>query len=85
MNTANQNIKPVTTRINNNGNIEIGGCDLVELANKYGTPLYVYDEETIISITNSYKNAFKNYPHVNMMFAAKAFMTKAICKIMQKQ
>ena len=85
MNTANQNIKPITTRINSNGNIEIGGCDLVELANKYGTPLYVYDEETIISITNSYKDAFKNYPHINMMFAAKAFMTKAICTIMQKQ
>ena len=85
MNTANQNIKPVTTRINEQGNIEIGGCDLVELANTYGTPLYVYDEETIRSITRSYKDAFKNYPHINMMFAAKAFMTKSICKIMQQE
>ena len=85
MKTANQNIKPITTRINDNNNIEIGGCDLVELANKYGTPLYVYDEATIVSMTSSYNEAFKNYPHINMMFASKAFMTKAICKIMQRE
>ena len=85
MNTANQNIKPVTTRINENNNLEIGGCDLVELANTYGTPLYVFDEETIRSMTKSYKNAFKDYPHINMMFAAKAFMNKAMCKIMQQE
>ena len=45
--TANQSIKPVTTKINENGHLEIGGCDLVELAEKYGTPLYVFDEKTI--------------------------------------
>lgn len=85
MKTANQNIKPITTRINENGNIEIGGCDLVELANKYNTPLYVFDEATIRSITHSYKDAFKTYPKMKMMFASKAFMTKAICKIMEQE
>lgn len=85
MRSPNQDIKPVTTKINNNGNIEIGGCDLVELANTYGTPLYVYDEETIRSMTRSYKDAFKEYPKINMMFASKAFMTKAMCKIMQQE
>ena len=85
METANQNIKPITTKINTQGNIEIGGCDLVELANKYGTPLYVYDEATIRSMTNSYKDAFKSYSKMRMMFAAKAFMTKAICRIMQQE
>ncbi len=85
MKTANQEIKPITTCVNKNGCLEIGGCDLVELANKYGTPLYVFDETTIRSITKSYKDAFKNYPKINMMFAAKAFMTKAICKIMEEE
>ena len=59
MKTANQNIKPITTKINEKGNIEIGGCDLVELANKYNTPLYVFDEATIRSMTQSYKKAFE--------------------------
>ena len=85
MKTANQEIKPITTKINDRGNIEIGGCDLVELANRYGTPLYVYDEATIRSITKSYKDAFKNYPNIQMMFASKSFMTKAMCKIMQQE
>ena len=85
MKTANQDIRPITTRINENGNIEIGGCDLVELANEYSTPLYVFDEATIRSITKSYKDAFKAYPKMKMMFASKAFMTKAICKIMQEE
>lgn len=85
MKTANQNIKPITTKINEKGNIEIGGCDLTELANQYSTPLYIFDEQTIRSITKSYKDAFKSYPKMRMMFASKAFMTKAICKIMQEE
>ena len=85
MKTANQNIRPITTKINEQGNIEIGGCDLVELANKYGTPLYIFDEETIRSMAKSYKDAFKDYPNIKMMFASKAFMTKAMCKIMEQE
>ncbi len=85
MKTANQDIRPITRNINERGNIEIGGCDLVELANTYGTPLYIFDEETIRSITRSYKDAFKDYPNIKMMFASKAFMTKAICKIMEQE
>lgn len=85
MRTANQDIRPITRNINAKGNIEIGGCDLVELANTYGTPLYIYDEATIRSITKSYKDAFKDYPNIKMMFASKAFMTKAICKIMEQE
>ncbi len=85
MKTANQSIKPVTAGVNAKGNIEIGGCDLTELAGKYGTPLYVYDEKTIRSILKDYKEAFKSYPKMNMMYAAKAFMTKAVCRIMQQE
>ncbi len=83
--TANQFIKPITTKLNSNNNIEIGGCDLTELANKYSTPLYIYDEATIRSITSTFKDAFKKYKKINMMFAAKAFMTKAICRIMAEE
>ncbi len=84
-NTANQCIRPVTTAINAAGNLEIGGCDLVELADKYATPLYIYDEATIRSITSSYKKAFEKYGNINMMFASKAFMTKTMCKIMAEE
>ena len=59
--STNQNLKPLTTNINSKGNLEIGGCDLVCLAEKYGTPLYVIDEKTIRTICQDYKKAFANY------------------------
>jgi len=77
MNSTNQSLKPITTKINQAGNIEIGGCDLGELAEKYGTPLYVLDEETIRAVCRDYKNAFKAYDKVNMMFASKALCSMA--------
>lgn len=85
MNSTNQNLKPITTKINQAGNLEIGGCDLIELAEKYGTPLYVLDEKTIRSICHDYKKAFEAYPKVNMMFASKALCTMATSKILASE
>lgn len=86
MNTStNQSIKPITTKVNKSGNLEIGGCDLVELAQKYETPLYVIDEVTLRTICQEYKKAFSGYEKVNMMYASKAFMTLAIAKILASE
>ena len=85
MDSTNQFLKPLTTKINNSGNIEVGGCDLVELADKYGTPLYVLDEETIRRICRDYKEAFKSYPKVNMMYASKALCTTATSAIVASE
>lgn len=85
MTTANQSIKPVTTKINQENHIEIGGCDLVSLAEQYGTPLYVFDEKTIRTIARQYKDAFSSYPKVSMLYASKAFMTKAIVRILDEE
>lgn len=83
--STNQSIKPITTEINDSGNLQIGGCDLVELAQKYETPLYVIDEKTLRSICKEYKKAFKEYEKVNMMYASKALMTSAIAKIIASE
>lgn len=77
MDSTNQSLKPITTKINDDGNLEIGGCDLVKLTEKYGTPLYVLDEATIRKICRDYKDAFKGYPKVNMMYASKALCSSA--------
>lgn len=77
MDSTNQSLKPITTKINDDGNLEIGGCDLVKLTEKYGTPLYVLDEATIRKICRDYKEAFKGYPKVNMMYASKALCSSA--------
>ncbi len=83
--STNQSIKPITTRVNEVGNLEIGGCDLVELAQKYETPLYVIDETTLRTICKEYKKAFSGYEKVNMMYASKALMTKAVAKIISSE
>lgn len=83
--STNQSIKPITLKVNKNGNLELGGCDLVKLAEKYETPLYVIDEVTLRTICREYKKAFKEYEKVNMMYASKALMTKAVAKIIASE
>ena len=82
--SLNQSIKPDTTkRINNK--LNIGGCDLTELANRYGTPLYIIDEASLRKIAVEYKNAFKEYKNIRMMYASKALCTSAIVKILDEE
>lgn len=83
--SVNQNIKPRTTRINDNGNIEISGCDLKDLAEEFSTPLYVLDEDTLRTICQEYKDAFKGYPNVNLLFASKSLCTLATSRIISQE
>ena len=83
--STNQFLKPLTTQTNSKGNLEIGGCDVVELAEKYSTPLYVVDEKTLRSICQDYKKAFAKYPKTNMMYASKALCTSAIATILANE
>lgn len=83
--SVNQSITPITTRVNEDGNLEIGGCDLVDIAQEYATPLYVIDEATLRAICNDYKGAFKDYPNTKMMYASKALCTMAITKILDEE
>ncbi len=83
--STNQFLKPVSTLVNEKGNLEIGGCDLVDLAEKYGTPLYVIDEKSLRSICKDYKKAFEKYPKTRMMYASKALCTSAISRILDEE
>lgn len=85
MNSTNQYLKPLTTKINSDGMLEIGECDLVKLVEKYGTPLYVLDEFTLRKICKDYKEAFKGYPKVNMMYASKALCSMATSAIIASE
>ncbi len=75
-----------TQRINGNGVLEIGGCDAVELARTFGTPLYVLDEECLRDNCRRYRRAFESrYPKVLIAFASKALITTAVCRIMDQE
>ncbi len=83
--SINQYLKPITTIVNKNGNLEIGGCDLVTLAHEYKTPLYVIDERSLREICNNYKKAFSDYEKINLMYASKALCTSAITAIIANE
>lgn len=69
-----------------NQHLRIGGCDAVELAFKFGTPLYVTDEDRIRQNFQGYKKALSaRYPHVRILYAAKANGNPAILKILAQE
>lgn len=71
-----------TLNINDIGHLQIGGCDAVELAKRYGTPLYVMDEAYVRKIAASYADILRNeYGDGLVCYASKALSTKAIYAI----
>jgi diaminopimelate decarboxylase len=75
-----------TQRIDERGHLQIGGCDTVALANTYGTPLYVFDEETIRRNCRAYRAAFESrYPNVQIEYAGKAFLCIAMARLVHEE
>ncbi len=75
-----------TLKINEKGRLSIGGCDAVVLAEKYGTPLYVMDEEYIRSVMRAYNKILsEKYGNGLVCYASKAFSTKAIYTICKSE
>jgi len=75
-----------TQAVNEQGHLSIGGCDTVELAREFGTPLYVLDEALVRENCRSYQRAFRErYPDVEVAFAGKALLCQAICAIMKQE
>ena len=73
--------------VNENGNLSIGGSDAVELAEEYGTPLYVMDEDLIRNNCRRFKESIdKYYDGAGMAcYASKAFSCRAIYKIINEE
>ena len=72
-------------KINEKNHAEIGGADTVELAQEYGTPLYVVDEERIKDNYNRVFNSFsKHYPDFKIFYAAKANTNLSVMRILEK-
>lgn len=72
---------------NNKNHLEIGGCDCVNLANEFKTPLYVMDEDAIRKNIRTYKKSIEKYYNSNgmVLYASKAFCTLYMCKIAQEE
>jgi diaminopimelate decarboxylase len=75
-----------TTGVNKEGNLEIGGVDAVELAGKYGTPLYVYDVALIRERARGFKQTFEVHGmNAQVAYASKAFSTIAMIQLAEDE
>ncbi len=76
-----------TLKINGKGHLEIGGADCVDLAEKFGTPLYVMDEAYIRNMCRVYRDAIEKYYDGNglVLYASKAFSCLAVYKIVKQE
>jgi len=63
--------------------MEVGGCDLLEVARRYGTPLYVYDEETVRTIAREFIAAMGPAGHV--LYSAKAFASPQFLRVISEE
>ncbi len=74
-----ENVYPATSRINDQGRLEIGGCDMVELAREFGTPVFVVDEEDLRRRARELQGAFAAATDdFGLLFASKAFPCSAV-------
>lgn len=83
----NQVLKPMTARRNASGHLMIGGCDVVDLAKTYGTPLYVLDEATMRAACRAYTGALAaHYPAGGrVLYASKAHCTMAVMALAHQE
>lgn len=76
-----------TLKINAKGHLEIGGADCVELAERFSTPLYVFDEAYIRKMMRVYRNTLAEKYDGNglVLYASKAFSCQAIYRIADEE
>ncbi|PEI93733.1 diaminopimelate decarboxylase [Bacillus pseudomycoides] len=75
-----------TSRINEQGHLEIGGCDTTQLAKQYGTPLYVYDEDSIREKCRAFHRAFQESGFsYQVAYASKAFLCMEMCRVAREE
>jgi len=75
-----------TSKVNEKGNLSIGGVDTVELVKEFKTPLYVMDQELIETTIDKMKEAFKSSRfNTRIAYAGKAFLSTGMIKLVESK
>ena len=79
-------VLPLTARANSGGVLQIGGCSVRDLAQAFGTPLYIYDERTIRQTCRDYLRDFQSHlPGARAHYAGKAWLNPALTRILVEE
>src|SRR5215208_703367 len=76
-------VYPHGSRLNERGRLEIGGCDVIDLAEEFGTPAYVYAEDDIRTRAREFMDAFRRRTdRFEVVYASKAFPCTAAYRLL---
>ncbi|MFD4756045.1 diaminopimelate decarboxylase [Streptomyces sp. NPDC058426] len=73
---------PDSARLTADGDVRVGGVPLTSAAERYGTPLYVLDEDQVRARARAYRAAF---PDAGVHYAAKAFLCRALVRWLDEE
>jgi diaminopimelate decarboxylase len=79
-------VYPLGSRLNERGRLEVGGCDVVELAAEFGTPAYVYAEDDMRARARAFVEAFRaRSDRFEVIYASKAFPCTAVLRLFSEE
>ena len=79
-------VYPHGSALDAQGRLQIGGCDVLELAETYGTPAYLVAEDDLRRRAREFKDAFAAlHDDVALVFATKAFPCTAVLRLFAEE
>ena len=79
-------VYPIGSAVNERGHLEIGGCDAVELAAEFGTPVYVVAEDDLRARARAFIGGLRaSAPDSDVLFASKAFPCTAVYRLLASE
>ena len=78
---------PRSAAVDGDGRLRIAGVDVADLAARFGTPLYVYDEGELRARCRAYRDAFGDVDgkHAGAAYAGKAFLCLAMAQLVAEE
>jgi diaminopimelate decarboxylase len=78
---------PLASRLNEQGRLEVGGCDTIELAREFGTPAYVVAEDDLRARARAFVQAGRDagQDDFHVVFASKAFPCTAVLALLARE
>jgi diaminopimelate decarboxylase len=84
--TSLSHVLPFGSRVGERGHLEIGGCDVVELAREFGTPAYVVAEDDLRRRARSFLDELgARHRDYDVLFASKAFPCTAVYRLLAEE
>jgi diaminopimelate decarboxylase len=79
-------VYPLGSRLDERGRLQVGGCDVIDVAAEFGTPAYVYAEDDIRARARAYVEAFRaRTDRFEVIYASKAFPATAAYRLMAEE